>query len=111
MGGPASEARRGDGAKRKSVRKSCRSAVDSAPSALEGAPAAASGSSCELANPAQVRQIASQTGDFLCRMRFVAGLGAVAKLLVRTADGRSCRHNWQQEAASGRRRNGKSARQ
>ena len=26
MGGPASEARRGDGAKRKSVRKSCRSA-------------------------------------------------------------------------------------
>ncbi len=79
MGGPASEARRGDGAKRKSVRKSCRSAVDSAPSALEGAPAAASGSSCELANPAQVRQIASQTGDFLCRMRFVAGWGAVAR--------------------------------
>ena len=51
-----------DGAKRKSVRKSCRSAGDSALSALEGAPAAASGSSCELANPAQVRQIASQTG-------------------------------------------------
>ena len=43
--------------------------------------AAASGSSCELANPAQVRQIASQTGVLLCRMRFVAGRGAVAKLL------------------------------
>ena len=37
--------------------------------------------SCELANPAQVRQIASQTGVLLCRMRFVAGRGAVAKLL------------------------------
>ena len=36
---------------------------------------------CELANPAQVRQIASQTGVLLCRMRFVAGRGAVAKLL------------------------------
>ena len=73
MGGTASEARRGDGAKRKSVRKSCRSAVDYAPSALERAPAAASGSSCELANPAQVRQIASQTGVLLRQMRFVAG--------------------------------------
>ena len=31
---------------------------------------------CELANPAQVRQIASQTGVLLCRMRFVAGRGA-----------------------------------
>ena len=30
MGGPASEARRGDGAKQKSVRKSCRSAGDPA---------------------------------------------------------------------------------
>ena len=76
MGGTASEARRGDGAKRKSVRKSCRSAVDSAPSALERAPAAASGSSCELANPAQVRQIASQTGVLLRQMRFVAGRGS-----------------------------------
>ena len=76
MGGTASEARRGDGAKRKSVRKSCRSAVDSAPSALEGAPAAASGSSCELANPAQVRQIASQTGVLLRQMRLVAGRAA-----------------------------------
>ncbi|MDD5963211.1 MAG: hypothetical protein PUC92_04495 [bacterium] len=36
---------------------------------------------CELANPAQVRQIASQTGVLLCRMRFVAGRGAMAKLL------------------------------
>ena len=35
--------------------------------------ATASGSSCELANPAQVRQIASQTGDLLRQMRFVAG--------------------------------------
>ena len=51
-----------DEAKRKSVRKSCRSAGDSALSALEGAAAAASGSSCELANPAQVCQIASQIG-------------------------------------------------
>ena len=76
MGGTASEARRGDGAKRKSVRKSCRSAVASAPSALEGAPAAASGSSCKLANPAQVRQIASQTGVLLRQMRFVAGRGS-----------------------------------
>ena len=76
MGGTASEARRGDGAKRKSVRKSCRSAVDSAPSALEGAPAAASGSSGELANPAQMRQIASQTGVLLRQMRFVAGRGS-----------------------------------
>ena len=41
MGGPASEALRGDGAKRKSVRESCRSAGDPAPSALEGAAAAA----------------------------------------------------------------------
>ena len=31
---------------------------------------------CELENPAQVRQIASQTGDLLRRMRFVAGRGA-----------------------------------
>ena len=31
--------------------------------------------SCELANPAQVRQIASQTEDLLRRMRFVAGRG------------------------------------
>ena len=76
MGGTASEARRGDGAKRKSVRKSCRSAVDSAPSALEGAPAAASGSSCKIANPPQVRQIASQTGVLLRQMRFVAGRGS-----------------------------------
>ena len=30
---------------------------------------------CELANPAQVRQIASQTEDLLRRMRFVAGRG------------------------------------
>ena len=44
MGGPASEALRGDGAKRKSVRESCRSAGDPAPSALEGAAAAALGS-------------------------------------------------------------------
>ena len=43
MGGPASEALRGDGAKRKSVRKSCRSAGDPALSALERATAAASG--------------------------------------------------------------------
>ena len=41
--------------------------------------------SCELANPAQVRQIASQTGDLLRQMRFVAGRGAVAKRLVRGA--------------------------
>ena len=32
--------------------------------------------SCELANPAQVRQIASQTGVLLRQMRFVAGKGA-----------------------------------
>ena len=37
-----------DGAKRKFVRKSCRSAEDSAPSALEGAPAAALGSKAEV---------------------------------------------------------------
>ena len=37
---------------------------------------------CELANPAQVRQIASQTGDLLRQMRFVAGRGAVAELLL-----------------------------
>ena len=43
MGGPASEARRGDGAKRKYVRKSCRSARDPALSDLERAAAAASG--------------------------------------------------------------------
>ena len=60
--GPQAERCGRDGAKRKSVRKSCRSAGDSARSALQGAAAAASGSSCELANPAQVRQIASQTG-------------------------------------------------
>ena len=42
-------------------------------------------SSCELANPAQMRQIASQTGDLLRQMRFVAGRGAVAKRLVRGA--------------------------
>ena len=41
--------------------------------------------SCELANPAQMRQIASQTGDLLRQMRFVAGRGAVAKRLVRGA--------------------------
>ena len=40
---------------------------------------------CELANPAQMRQIASQTGDLLRQMRFVAGRGAVAKRLVRGA--------------------------
>ena len=34
---------------------------------------------CELANPAQMRQIASQTGDLLRRMRFVAGRGAAAE--------------------------------
>ncbi len=44
--------------------------------------AAASGSSCELANPAQMRQIASQTGVLLRQMRFVAGRGAVAELLL-----------------------------
>ena len=60
--GPQAERCGRDGAKRKSVRKSCHSAGDSARSALQGAAAAASGSSCELANPAQVRQIASQTG-------------------------------------------------
>ena len=38
--------------------------------------------SCELANPAQVRQIASQTGVLLRQMRFVAGRGAVAELLL-----------------------------
>ena len=32
--------------------------------------------SCELANPAQVRQIASQTGVLLRQMRFVAGRGS-----------------------------------
>ena len=37
---------------------------------------------CELANPVQVRQIASQTGDLLRQMRFVAGRGAVAELLL-----------------------------
>ena len=36
--------------------------------------------SCELANPAQVRQIASQTGVLLRQLRFVAGRGAVAEL-------------------------------
>ena len=46
---------------------------------------AASGNSCELANPAQMRQIASQTGVLLRQMRFVAGRGAVAKRLVRGA--------------------------
>ena len=40
---------------------------------------------CELANPAQVRQIASQTEDLLRRMRFVAGRGAVAELLAGSA--------------------------
>ena len=44
--------------------------------------AAASGSSCELANPVQMRQIASQTGVLLRQMRFVAGRGAVAELLL-----------------------------
>ena len=39
-------------------------------------------SSCELANPAQMRQIASQTGVLLRQMRFVAGRGAVAELLL-----------------------------
>ena len=34
--------------------------------------------SCELANPAQMCQIASQTGVLLRQMRFVAGRGAVA---------------------------------
>ena len=34
---------------------------------------------CELANPAQMRQIASQTGDLLRQMRFVAGRGAAAE--------------------------------
>ena len=39
--------------------------------------------SCELANPAQMRQIASQTEVlFLRQMRFVAGKGAVAELLL-----------------------------
>ena len=53
--------------------------------------AAASGSSCELANPAQVRQIASQTGVlFLRQMRLVAGRGAVAELLLAGALWRSC---------------------
>ena len=37
---------------------------------------------CELANPAQMRQIASQTGVLLRQMRFVAGRGAVAELLL-----------------------------
>ena len=32
--------------------------------------------SCELANPAQVRQIASQTGVLLRQMRLVAGRGS-----------------------------------
>ena len=41
---------------------------------------AASGSSCELANLAQVRQIASQTGDLLRQMRFVAGRGAAGEM-------------------------------
>ena len=46
--------------------------------------------SCELANPAQVRQIASQTGVLLCRMRFVAGRGrrgrgSVAEMLLAVA--------------------------
>ncbi len=78
MGGTASEALRGDGAKRKSVRKRL---------PLRGRPymednVAASGNSCELANPAQMRQIASQTGVLLRQMRFVAGRGAVAELLL-----------------------------
>ena len=41
--------------------------------------AKASSRCCELANPAQVRQIASQTGDLLRQMRFVASRGAAAK--------------------------------
>ena len=61
--------------------------------------AAASGSNCELANPAQMCQIASQTGVLLRQMRLspgrechreaVAGWGAVAELLVRAAGGNS----------------------
>ena len=41
--------------------------------------------SCELANPAHVRQIASQTGVLLRQMRFVAGRVAGWEI-----SGRSC---------------------
>ena len=88
---------------RKSVRKSSRSAGDSALSALEGAAAAASRSSCELANPVQVRQIASQAGALLRRMRFVAGRGAMAEvLLVGAPIGRTVSKCHHQGAPSGR---------
>ena len=60
--GPASEALREGWSEAEVCAEKLPLRGDSALSALEGAPAAASGSSCELANPAQVRQIASQTG-------------------------------------------------
>ena len=58
--------------------------------------AAASGSSCELANPAQVRQIASQTGVLLRQMRFVAGRGADAEVLL--AVGAAAKHHREETA-------------
>ena len=66
---------------------------------------------CELANPAHVRQIASQTGDLLRQMRFVAGRGAIAKrmaalwqravgkMLLAKAQWRSCWYGQPAEAA------------
>ena len=59
--------------------------------------------SCELANPAQVRQIVSQTGDLLRQMRFVAGRGAVAEMLARAPSGR---HSWQAHRKEGKKQNG-----
>ena len=44
---------------------------------------------CELANPAQMRQIASQTGDLLRQMRFVAGRGAATESHREDVAGRS----------------------
>ena len=73
--GPASEALREGWSEAEVCAEKLPLRGDSALSALEGAAAAASGSSCELANPAQVRQIASQTGVLPRRMRFVAGRG------------------------------------
>ena len=47
---------------------------------------------CELANPAQVRQIASQTEDLLRRMRFVAGRGRCGGMeRSGSLNGRACR--------------------
>ena len=53
---------------------------------------------CELANPAQVRQIASQTEDLLRRMRFVAGRGRCGG----EPSGRYCRPGARRRRAIGK---------